>query len=541
MSASTVALRLLDGAPDNPSPTSPIFKFSGTPRHARQLSGHSSPSIASECPPSLPFLDFVRSWNDSHIARWLAESKCGSHSSLFQDNDIRGDIILDLDQHALKEMGIVSVGDRIKILSAVKSLRQKCARTLSFTVNGLSTRVGSGTPLRLTESPVQAPTESSTLTRTLSLGSSTGRRLDGGRPPPLHLAQVSTRDLPQIVGNSANPPSARFLATPGRKGPQPSPGPPSSQIPTHAPNSALPVTPASHHRSPQSRLATPAQPNKPISRGQSTPNLTTPTTSLPGRRTPVQSEHPPPAFTNEPLPPAPASNSSWQGEYGLPRGPSPGNLQGGTFASDNRRNMRSPSPLQSGGQRPAIVTHRAPAHQKSGSTSSLSPVNGTLPFTSKPSAGTGTTPHPYASGALQPSSAIAVNLSPIAEMFTPKDNNLTPGYSVGRGPFSNSNRPTTPSHPVPMSLEILRRMCVKFILPDDGHTRMINVGDCEGGVEVLERALKKMNKTRGGAGPAETGETEDGGLIVDGWAVYLEGPGTEGTSMSKLTRCLMSR
>jgi mitogen-activated protein kinase kinase kinase len=93
---------------------------------------------------------------------------------------------------------------------------------------------------------------------------------------------------------------------------------------------------------------------------------------------------------------------------------------------------------------------------------------------------------------------------------------------VGRGPFSNSNPSSTN---VPPSLVDLRRKLVKFVLGDEGHSTTINVEDCVGGVEVLDKALKKFGKL----GPKNTdlegldrAGTNDGGLAVDGWCVFLD-------------------
>lgn len=57
------------------------------------------------------YREWIRSWNDDHVAHWLNENKCGAHALTFANNDIRGDVILDVDQQALKEMGVQSVSD----------------------------------------------------------------------------------------------------------------------------------------------------------------------------------------------------------------------------------------------------------------------------------------------------------------------------------------------------------------------------------------------------------------------------------------------
>jgi mitogen-activated protein kinase kinase kinase len=63
------------------------------------------------------------------------------------------------------------------------------------------------------------------------------------------------------------------------------------------------------------------------------------------------------------------------------------------------------------------------------------------------------------------------------------------------------------------------------MLGDEGHSATINVEDCAGGVEVLEKVLKKFGKF--GARSAESEGldrvgTSDGGLSVDGWSVFLD-------------------
>jgi mitogen-activated protein kinase kinase kinase len=111
-------------------------------------------------------------------------------------------------------------------------------------------------------------------------------------------------------------------------------------------------------------------------------------------------------------------------------------------------------------------------------------------------------------------------LSPIAESFSNYSGAATPQALV---PPSAQKRPGTP-HGVTPSLEDLRRKTVKFHLADDGHSRVVNVSDCEGGIEVLERVLKKFGKSSGGVGDGDLGpgETEDGGLTLDGWGVFLD-------------------
>lgn len=67
----------------------------------------------------------VRNWDKSTVREWLETLKCGQYMKLFEENHITGDILLECDQRALKEMGIKKVGDRIRIDQALKALRAK--------------------------------------------------------------------------------------------------------------------------------------------------------------------------------------------------------------------------------------------------------------------------------------------------------------------------------------------------------------------------------------------------------------------------------
>jgi len=169
---------------------------------------------------------------------------------------------------------------------------------------------------------------------------------------------------------------------------------------------------------------------------------------------------------------------------------------------------------------------------------------------SGPYGGTTHTPcDPYAQG-LQPSAQAINVLSPIAESFSSQPTPVQPTapsaspppqtpFSVGRGPFTNTSSPS-----IPPSLVDLRRKLVKIVLGDEGHSATINVEDCVGGVEVLEKALKKFGKLGPKnselKGPDRVG-TSDGGISVDGWCVFLEwGNETSPGAFCFIRFCLLS-
>ena len=98
------------------------------------------------------------------------------------------------------------------------------------------------------------------------------------------------------------------------------------------------------------------------------------------------------------------------------------------------------------------------------------------------------------------------NLSPIPE-------SPNPGYRVGPGPYQ---KPTTPS--------TLDKRLVKFQLPEAGQSVVIDAGDCAGGVEILEKAIKKLKVTQRipESDYHEDIGTGDGGLSVEGWGVFAD-------------------
>lgn len=67
----------------------------------------------------------LRQWNVGDVVAWLHESNLGQHAVLFTDNDINGSALLQLDQSTLKEMGIPSMGERLRIVAAVRALHKR--------------------------------------------------------------------------------------------------------------------------------------------------------------------------------------------------------------------------------------------------------------------------------------------------------------------------------------------------------------------------------------------------------------------------------
>ncbi|KAL7308130.1 hypothetical protein PS15m_012024 [Mucor circinelloides] len=67
----------------------------------------------------------VESWDVDQVADWLKSVGLDSVSRNFIDQEISGDILLDLNIDALKELGITTFGKRYKIMQAITSLKEE--------------------------------------------------------------------------------------------------------------------------------------------------------------------------------------------------------------------------------------------------------------------------------------------------------------------------------------------------------------------------------------------------------------------------------
>ncbi|MBM3524359.1 MAG: adenylate cyclase, partial [Alphaproteobacteria bacterium] len=56
------------------------------------------------------------------VARWLAELGLGRYAECFSRNDIRADVLPDLTDADLRDLGIESLGDRKRLLRAIAAL-----------------------------------------------------------------------------------------------------------------------------------------------------------------------------------------------------------------------------------------------------------------------------------------------------------------------------------------------------------------------------------------------------------------------------------
>ncbi|KAF4615438.1 hypothetical protein D9613_003091 [Agrocybe pediades] len=461
------------------------------------------PYTPMEPPAGMSYSAFLRTWKDEDVARWLNDIKCGCHDETFKANDIRGDVLLELDQITLQEMGIASIGDRLRILNAVKVLRQRVAGKPAPLAPSHKTNAS------IDDSKVQAD-------KTDTSGNRQGnRRLENVRPAPLQLnANAGRGDLPGII-REQGPDSARSTSTiPIRPLPHPTLSTPPSNTQLSTPSSSAHSVTPGLHRPNLPPLPPPPRGQPPLPPGR------TPGRLLPSWNSSTQTEAP--AYTSQPPPPTPHQNqglltpssSSWVNHH-LPADPRPGNP-----GSSKVPSSRSISPVPPARLRPNTATNSS--HGRSGSVG----LNNNGSPSKQPVRGTSSNSHPYANAnaALHAPSNLATSLSPIEETFASHHNSSgtpsppTHSYSVGRGPFNpgaaNNNQYT---------LDDLRKKLVKFVLPDEGLSFTIDVASCTGGIEVLEKVLKKFGKgSLRSDGNMDVSHTDEGGLTVDGWGVFMD-------------------
>lgn len=67
----------------------------------------------------------IENWDTKKVAQWLCSVGFESVSHHFIDQEITGDILLDLSIDTLKELGINTFGKRYKIMQAITSLKDE--------------------------------------------------------------------------------------------------------------------------------------------------------------------------------------------------------------------------------------------------------------------------------------------------------------------------------------------------------------------------------------------------------------------------------
>ncbi|KAJ9096010.1 hypothetical protein QFC21_005374 [Naganishia friedmannii] len=533
----------------------------------------------------------LSTWSHTDVATFLASYKCAHHAQSFKENDITGRVILELGQDELRELGVVKVGERVRLLSGIRELRRRSAVSLSGGMTPSTAGSASpGTPnslrqgaLSLRKPPpvARAPlsrsnthngrmgpppvelqlnghhpdsallasstleeshngthhSHQSTLART---SSGSIKRLNASRPPPLHLHQTSHTLSPSFSGGGrsgeqrsqyhqlTNKPPASASST------LHTPTPRGGQTPIVSPN------PRGNVPGPQlQQTQTPGQASR-LLRPSYAPPATSPPLAAHARRSPSpnngshSSLHPQAkAFMDRPLParPADASHAPTQsrpsGRHKLE--PSP-HLTTSTNAAGSPLLSPSPGGIVGTGNRktaqPQQQQHQHQQQQQQQHPYAFARTGGS------PTAATSThslrdSPRKDRASAGDHSGSLSGPSSSSSIVINKRPGRLHDRSNSASGVSGHNNSGQI------LSLADVRRRCVKFILADDGSTRVVDLESCGDGVEVMYKVLKKFGKVRdeGTNGDDVTSEGEDDGkgnearkLVVDGWAVFVTSP-----------------
>lgn len=381
----------------------------------------------------LNYIDLSR-WEESEVTAWLQSLRLGNHSATFARNDITGAVLLDVDQSALKEMGITSVGDRIRIFTAIKNLRKKCAET--ELVNRKHLHQQQGEMEYLDNNEISRPTSVSQVTA--------ARRSVSARPPPLHLTQ-SAQDMP-LTPSHASPQTAYNNQGLGLR-------------------EARGLTSTGQGRAGNLNRS-PASMNKTLSDaealGHKKMNSIGATTSSSSSLSLQQQRL--------------LQHQQLANEHGMLYGRRPSTA----IVESSRVGSNSSSPTNTSFQRPSTS-------DGGNVMTSVQNVNG-VPLTPISEASSSA---PNTSRNQKSAGGYSVGRGAIGQQGSRP---ITPGQNSTATPLSAySTLGNDMSRSAPLSLEDVKRRTIKFI-GEDGKTSIVPVSDCRDAFDVLARVLKKFGK-----------------------------------------------
>ncbi|KAK4963743.1 hypothetical protein LTR28_004467, partial [Elasticomyces elasticus] len=142
------------GAASRETPSSALYQSNAGYRPAPSSAGSHHPFFTSptesEFSDSFDRPDAVRNWDEARVGEWLRSINCSQYVELFRStyssrilyvegmtlsyytgNNINGENLMDMDQIALKDMGVKKVGDRVKLGSQAKAFRNSSYRRTS--------------------------------------------------------------------------------------------------------------------------------------------------------------------------------------------------------------------------------------------------------------------------------------------------------------------------------------------------------------------------------------------------------------------------
>ncbi|KAF1808812.1 MAP kinase-like protein [Eremomyces bilateralis CBS 781.70] len=69
--------------------------------------------------------DSVRHWDEERVGDWLQNLGLGNYAEAFRRHNISGEVLMEMETTALKDIGIKKVGDRVRISTQIKLFRNK--------------------------------------------------------------------------------------------------------------------------------------------------------------------------------------------------------------------------------------------------------------------------------------------------------------------------------------------------------------------------------------------------------------------------------
>ncbi|TPX30846.1 hypothetical protein SmJEL517_g05689 [Synchytrium microbalum] len=155
-------------------------------------------------------------WNVDQVGIWLDDSGLSRYRKQFADNHVTGDILPELTSDTLKQLGIAIIGDRHRILQAVKKLAMgvgipSSAASITSSISpGSSAATTPTSPLPPPLSPSPSPSTSKPRTVAPSSTQRIPQRLDSAHqvqnltdsPPPYNSTAPSIRSPPILLNPS---------------------------------------------------------------------------------------------------------------------------------------------------------------------------------------------------------------------------------------------------------------------------------------------------------------------------------------------------
>ncbi|RCH81166.1 ATP binding [Rhizopus azygosporus] len=135
---------------------------------SRQLKHSPTSPSYSEFQYKRNLLDEVKTWSENKVSDWLQSQSLGRYGPIFIEHNITGSVLLDLDYEALKAMDIKTVGERVRLTTAIKALRQDCYLAASLAARSTTRPVVSTPPPDGKHEDMFATTKSSKSTETSS-------------------------------------------------------------------------------------------------------------------------------------------------------------------------------------------------------------------------------------------------------------------------------------------------------------------------------------------------------------------------------------